>query len=300
VGFVAALASVSVGSVGTRISGAFSAAAEKVVAASATAAAGVIEAGKEALFYLTGSTLSPVDNATALSVDFSSLNFLHVENITPADLTWSVGNSPLPPGLTLDPALGVLSGAIPTKGSYEFEIVASRDSEESRATYSIDVNGVRLAVTAVSTSRNNSCAILAADGSVVCWGDGSSGKLGDGRTVASAVPVAVIGLGPGVQQISAGVFHTCAIDAAGAAKCWGSGTEGRLGNGSTSDSSTPVQVSGLTSGVRSIAAGAVHTCAIDADGAAKCWGWGEFGQRGDGKTTPAVSLPTDVLVPAGG
>jgi alpha-tubulin suppressor-like RCC1 family protein len=97
----------------------------------------------------------------------------------------------------------------------------------------------------------------------------------------------------GVVAISAGDEHTCALTTSGAAKCWGRGDYGQLGNGATSDSSIPVAVSGMSSGVVAISAGAFYTCALMTSGAAKCWGRGDNGQLGNGATSDS-SIPVIV------
>ncbi len=71
-------------------------------------------------------------------------------------------------------------------------------------------------------------------------------------------------------------------------RCWGLNTSGQIGNGSTSNATTPKAVFGV-SGATAIQAGTLHTCALVSGGAAKCWGANDAGQLGTGTTTNATS-----------
>lgn len=143
----------------------------------------------------------------------------------------------------------------------------------------------------VAAGTGHTCAVLTA-GSVQCWGKNESGQLGNGTNAGSVDPVTVSAIS-GATQVAAGDDHTCAlVGADGKVSCWGSNVSGQLGNGGTTDSTTPVQVTGLT-GVRAIAAGAASTCALLTDGTVKCWGSNFAGQIGD-NTSVNRTQPTAV------
>jgi alpha-tubulin suppressor-like RCC1 family protein len=126
------------------------------------------------------------------------------------------------------------------------------------------------------------------------------GQLGNSTFTSSLVPVVVDGLTSVVALASAhDASHVCALTSIGGMKCWGYGSLGQLGNGTTVNTNAPVDVTGLTSGVSAIATGAAHTCAVTATGGVKCWGWNNWGQLGNGEGGGggdfASSVPVDVV-----
>ncbi len=118
------------------------------------------------------------------------------------------------------------------------------------------------------------------------------------RRLDTVRPVNVLGLSSGAKAISAGPDDACAVTGSGGAKCWGLNFRGQLGDGTSTDRATPVNVAGLTSGVTSIASGPnIRTCAIVGGARVMCWGRGRLtpvavsGLHGDAKAiTSACAL----------
>lgn len=157
------------------------------------------------------------------------------------------------------------------------------DGSTERRLTPVDVDGLSSGVSAVIGGGFHTCALTTAGG-VKCWGGNMHGALGSttGTDTFRTTPVDVIGLSSGVSKVTAGLWHTCALTTAGAAKSWGSNTGGQLGDGSETNRLTPVDVAGLSSGTSFISAGWNHTCAVTTAGGVKCWGTIGYGQLGDG------------------
>ncbi len=164
----------------------------------------------------------------------------------------------------------------------------------------------------VTAGGAHSCALMAT-GSALCWGENSSGQLGDGTSFDRSSAVAVCAesmpsCAPllAIAGISAGGEHTCAVtEKGGAIRCWGKNLAGQLGDGTTFDDPLPVfvcrpgsAIAGAPSctalsGAATVSAGFVHTCARLQDGRVLCWGGNSAGKVGDGTTTDRT-VPVEV------
>ena len=107
-----------------------------------------------------------------------------------------------------------------------------------------------------------------------CGGGGDSGSSGSAPTTIS------------VSGIAGGFYHTVAMKSDGSVWTWGVNGYGQLGDGTTTQRTAPVQVSGLT-GVTAIASGREFTMALKSDGTVWTWGRNDDGQLGDGTTSTA-------------
>ncbi len=102
-------------------------------------------------------------------------------------------------------------------------------------------------------------------------------------------------------RLSARGSHACALDQNGNAWCWGDNARGQLGLGVTDAGRSLPQPVAMPAGVTfaSIVTGGSHSCALDQNGTAWCWGGNDFGQTGTGALVTTVLLPTAVQMPVG-
>ena len=146
-----------------------------------------------------------------------------------------------------------------------------------------------------ATTSSSSMGGLETFTTVAAWGDNFFGQLGNGVPLPypddsrSTMPVEVSNLdGAELKAIAGGANHSLALKNDGTVLAWGLNQDGQLGDGTNTDSSTPVEVkdpndpSGYLSGVKALAAGSSHSLALKDDGTVWAWGTNESGQLGDG------------------
>lgn len=158
-------------------------------------------------------------------------------------------------------------------------------------------NGYLTKAAGIDAGGDHTC-VRRTDGTAWCWGAAESGQLGDGTTGdpvthLRSTPVQVVrgsGVMTGVTGLGTGEGHSCARRSDGSAWCWGRGDSGQLGDGATGNPTThvrlkPVRVlrpTEVLTGVRTVAGGFGHTCALRTDKGVWCWGSNRFGQAGRG------------------
>jgi alpha-tubulin suppressor-like RCC1 family protein len=216
----------------------------------------------------------------------------------------------LPPGLSIAPSTGRITGTPTTPGQVTVKVAAADASGPSNtATFNWTVNPGENSPSAtdVAAGYETTCAVVAG-GSVECWGDNVFGTLGNGtddgpsacpgQGPCSLVPVQVNGI-TNATQVTAGIFDACALLVSHEIECWGYNGYGELGDGTTTGpamckgsdpcSPVPTQVSGIDNAAQ-VAAGSYDVCAVLTDGTVDCWGESNLGNG----TTGSSDLPTPV------
>jgi alpha-tubulin suppressor-like RCC1 family protein len=151
--------------------------------------------------------------------------------------------------------------------------------------------------TQISAGWEHTCAVEAS-GVAWCWGSNRFGQLGTGTKLTRWTPTKVVG-GYLFAQISAGGEQqrgtTCAVTLAHKAYCWGSGYQGRRGDNTNTIGSAVVSPRAVAGSqlFDQVAVSYTHTCAVNTNDRAWCWGANFSGELGDGTTTMRLT-PTKV------
>lgn len=144
----------------------------------------------------------------------------------------------------------------------------------------------------LTAGSSHTCGVRT-DGTGWCWGDNSNGELGDGTTSSRYVPKQV----PGVwASLNAGSGHTCAVKTDGTGWCWGDNVYGEVRAGLAGDALTPLLVSSTSppqaaSTWQHLTPGESHSCGVQADGTAWCWGSNSYGKLGIGADPGLSHVP---------
>jgi len=131
-------------------------------------------------------------------------------------------------------------------------------------------------------------------GVIYAWGTGGNGQLGDGTTIDKSSPVTVVGGITNWSQISAGSTHSLGLTDAGVLYAWGAGSDGRLGDGTIINRSSPVTIIGGITNWSAVSAGQYHSLGLTNTGILYAWGLGTSGRLGDG-TAISKSSPVTVV-----
>jgi alpha-tubulin suppressor-like RCC1 family protein len=223
-------------------------------------------------------------------------------------VSWSLASGKLPPGVTAvisaDKSTVSYSGAPSEMGTYTFTWMATDavGAQVASAPVTFIVNGP---ITQLSANWYSTCGVTS-DGAAKCWGRNDTGAAGDGTLADKLIPTQVLTLTSGVQQISTGKNHACAVVADGTVKCWGYNPLGQLGNGLVGNGSSstfkytgPTNATQFGTNNKMVAAGDSMTCVLKNTGAVLCVGYNAYGQLGNNSTTDSVTAVTPVGLSSG-
>jgi alpha-tubulin suppressor-like RCC1 family protein len=133
-----------------------------------------------------------------------------------------------------------------------------------------------------------------ANGSLWAWGNNASSRLGDDTITSRRSPVSVVGGFTDWVAASAGFSHSLGVRANGSLWAWGSNANGRLGDDTVTDRSSPVSVVGGFTDWISASAGFSHSLGVRANGSLWAWSSNASGQLGD-DTVTGRSSPVSVV-----
>jgi alpha-tubulin suppressor-like RCC1 family protein len=147
----------------------------------------------------------------------------------------------------------------------------------------------------VAAASLHTCAV-GTDTTLWCWGYNGNGQLGIGSTASKTVPTQVtVPSSTGWDQVATGSTSSCAVRTDTTLYCWAVNSSGQLGNGTTTSSTSPVQVSvPATTGWSGVSVGSGFACARRPASQLYCWGGNSNGQLGTGGGTANQTTPAQV------
>jgi len=189
-------------------------------------------------------------------------------------------------------------------------VTANADSKSATADFIVrtvsftspEILSSTVSFSELSLGVGSSCG-LDSSGAAWCWGQNAWGQLGNGTKDLSVTPVAVSG-GLQFQQVGTSwgdeTGHACGLTSAGMAYCWGANYAGQLGNPTVVDGCAPYGCSTVPVPAAEghtftqIVTGVAHTCGLEADGTAWCWGSAQMLGAGNPSPLPGSSGPFPV------
>jgi len=156
-------------------------------------------------------------------------------------------------------------------------------------------------ITVIAEGRDHSMAVDSG-GHIWTWGQNANGQLGDSTTTNRISPVEVLnttGTGSflsGIAAVAGGGSHSLAATSTGTVYTWGLNSDGQLGDGTTTQRTIPVTVTGLSGTIIvAVSGGSAFSAALDNGGHVWTWGNNSAGQLGNGTTT-SQSTPVEVTL----
>ncbi len=190
------------------------------------------------------------------------------------------------------------SGGIACSGQDHNDVYLDRERFDSTVLRTLDVQAEFLSAHRQdAVPEEHRCVLQDGGATVRCWGTNIRGQLGDGTTVTPDAGMSVVAMTPAgstYAELTAGALFSCGRRTTGEVDCWGEGAQGRLGNGSTTDQTTPTPATGIDDAVDLGSAGTAM-CAVRATGQVLCWGEVTNDRLGDRGPSADNTLPTPLV-----
>jgi uncharacterized protein YjdB len=147
----------------------------------------------------------------------------------------------------------------------------------------------------IASGLAHTCGLTTTD-EIYCWGANAEGQLGTGTTTPLTTPTTAVSGAQTWVDVSVGANHTCGTTNTGKVYCWGSNSDGQLGldPSSTTNRTTPVEVSIAGATLDTVELGLSYSCTITSSSDAYCWGFNGQANFGNGAPTSSQFTPVKI------